>query len=476
MTHQIPQRDASAAEAVDVDVVVTGAGVTGLTAARRLRAAGRSVLVVEARDRVGGRLLTDDVDGVRLEVGGQWVSPDQTALLAMLDELDLATYPRHREGESVYVGRDGVRRTFTGDAFPVPAETAAEVDRITAELDRLAAGMDPLAPWEHPDAEELDRVTFAEWLVRQTDDVEARDNIALYVGPAMLTKPTHAFSVLTAVLMAASAGGFSNLVDADFILDRRVVGGLQEVPLRLAEGLGDAVRVSTPVTAIGWDDDGVTVTAPDLTVTARRALLAVPPTLVGRIAFTPALPAGHQQMRQHQSFGLVIKLHITYETPFWRDAGLSGTAFSPYALVHEAYDNTNEDVPGETRGTLVGFVSDEQADALLALPDDERRRRVLESLAGYYGEHALHPVGYYESPWMHEEWTAGAYATSFATGSLTRFGPLTREDVGPLSFASSDIAGLGFQHVDGGIRMGEAAAERILAVPSPLRPVADPER
>lgn len=469
-------RAAVATADVEVDVVVVGAGVTGLTAARRLRAAGRSVLVVEARDRVGGRLLTDDVDGVRLEVGGQWVSPDQTALLAVLAELDLATYPRHREGESVYVGLDGVRRTFTGDAFPVPPATAAEVERITAELDRLAEAMDPLAPWEHPDANELDRITFADWLLRQTNDPEARDNIALYVGPAMLTKPTHAFSVLTAVLMAASAGGFSNLVDADFILDRRVVGGLQEVPLRLAEQLGDAVRVSTPVTAIDWDDDGVTVTAADLTVRARHAVLAVPPTLVSRIAFTPALPSGHQQMRQQQSFGLVIKLHITYETPFWRDAGLSGTAFSPYALVHEAYDNTNEDVPGETRGTLVGFVSDEQADELLALPADERRRRVLESLAVYYGDEALHPVGYYESPWMHEEWTAGAYATSFATGSLTRFGRLTREDVGPLSFASSDIAGLGFQHVDGGIRMGEAAAERILAVPSPLRPVADPER
>lgn len=471
---EAPDRDPDAVDAVDV--VVVGAGVTGLTAARRLQDAGRSVLVLEARDRVGGRLLTDDVDGVRLEVGGQWVSPDQTALLGMLDDLDLATYPRHREGESVYVGLDCVRRTFTGDAFPVPAATAAEVDRITEELDRLAKAMDPLAPWEHPDADELDRVTFAEWLAGRTDDTEARDNIALYVGPAMLTKPTHAFSALTAVLMAASAGGFSNLVDADFILDRRVVGGLQEVPLRLAERLGDAVRLATPVTSIEWDDDdGVVVTAGATTTTARHAVLAVPPTLVGRIAFTPALPAAHQQMRQQQSFGLVIKLHITYETPFWRDAGLSGTAFSPYALVHEAYDNTNEDVPGETRGTLVGFVSDERADALLALSPAERRRRVLESLRDYYGDQALDPVGYYESPWMHDEWTAGAYATSFATGSLTRFGPLTREDVGPLSFASSDIAGLGFQHVDGGIRMGEAVAARILAAPSQSRPATDPE-
>ena len=295
-----------------------------------------------------------------------------------------------------------------------------------------------------------------------TDDLEAQDNVALYVGSAMLTKPVHSFSALTAVLMAASAGGFSHLVDADFILDRRVVGGLQEVPVRLAQDLGELVRLGSAVTAVSWDAEGARVTTETSAVTARRVLLAVPPTLVGRISFSPALPAIHTQMRQHQSFGLVIKVHATYSTPFWRDQGLSGTAFSPYTLVHEAYDNTNEDVDGETRGTLVGFVSDVRADEVLVLSATERRQRVLDSLRGYYGDEALHPVAYYESPWMDDEWTGGAYATSFSTGALTRYGKHLREDVGPLSFTSSDVAGLGFQHVDGAIRMGEAAADRML--------------
>lgn len=445
----------------DVDVVVVGAGVTGLTAAYRLHQQGRSVVVLEARDRVGGRLLTEERDGVRLEVGGQWVSPDQTALLGLLDELGLETYERYRAGASLYIGRDGERREFTGEAVPVAESTAREMDRLTAELDRLAARMDPLAPWEHPDAETLDRTTFAAWLEQQTDDVEARDNIGLYIGPAMITKPTHAFSALTAVLMAASAGGFSHLVDADFILDRRVAGGLQRVPLELAARLGERVRLSSPVTGIAWGDGGVVVRTADGQHHARRAILAVPPTLVSRIAFDPPLPAVHQQMRQHQSFGLVLKLHLTYATPFWREAGLSGTGFSPYETVHELYDNTNEDLAaaGDVRGTLVGFVSDVRADELLGLLAAERRARVLASVARYLGEQALDPVGYYESPWMAEEWTAGAYATSFDVGSLTRYGPHLRERVGPLAFASSDVAGLGFQHVDGAIRMGEAVAE-----------------
>jgi putrescine oxidase len=469
-------------ERIDCDVVIVGAGASGLTVATRLKAAGRSVVVLEARDRVGGRLWTDDIDGAMLEIGGQWVSPDQDALIDTLDELGLETYPRHREGVNIYIGPDGELKRFEGEIFPVPAATEQEIVTLIDKLDALVAEIDPDRPWEHPQAKDLDEISFAHWLETQTDDEEARENIGMFIAGAMLTKPAHAFSALQALLMAASAGSFSNLVDADFILDRRVVGGLQEVPLRLAEELGDAVRLSAAVTAVEWDDTGVTVStsgdAGDIRVRARHAVLAVPPTLVPRIAFTPPLPAAHQQMRQQQSFGLVIKLHVTYETPFWRDAGLSGTAFSPYALVHEAYDNTNEDVPDETRGTLVGFVSDERADGLLALEPEERRQRVLESLRGYYGDAALHPVGYYESPWMHDEWTAGAYATSFATGSLTRFGPLTREDVGPMLFASSDVAGLGFQHVDGGIRMGEAAARRILdpAPQSPLRPVAHSER
>jgi putrescine oxidase len=447
----------------DFDVVVVGAGVTGLTVANRLHAAGRRVLVLEARDRVGGRLLTEEVDGVRLEVGGQWVSPDQTALLALIDELNLEMYSRYRAGDSIYIGRDGVRRTFSGERFPVSETTAAEVERLVKELDGLAAQMDPLEPWEHPDAEALDRISFAAWLAEQTDDPEARDNVGLYVGPAMLTKPAHSFSALSAVLMAASAGGFSHLVDADFILDRRVVGGLQRVPLALASRLPEGtVHLDEAVTKIEWTGGGATVFTGRGGYRARNVVLAVPPTLVSRVQYVPALPPVQAQMRQHISFGLVIKLHVTYATPFWRDLGLSGTAFSPYSLVHEAYDNTNEDVEGETRGTLVGFVSDVKADSLLTLDPESRRRKVLEALAAYYGEQALTPVHYYESPWMADEWTVGAFGTSFDIGSLTRYGRHLRSDVGPLAFASSDIAGLGFQHVDGAIRMGEAVAARIL--------------
>jgi putrescine oxidase len=448
-------------EHLERDVVVVGAGVTGLTAATRLAAAGKSVIVLEARERIGGRLWTEVVDGQMREIGGQWVSPDQTALLETLDELGLETYSRYRDGESIYVTRDGEVRRFTGDIFPAGERTESEITRLIEVLDGLTAEVDPAAPWAHPRAQEFDQISFRGWLEQQTDDDEARDNIALFVAEAMLTKPAHTFSLLQALLMAASAGGFSHLVDADFILDKRVVGGLQQVPLRLADQLGtDSVRLGTPVRRIEWHESGATVTGADIEVRARHVLVAVPPNLYDRIQYAPALPRLRQQLQQHQSLGLVIKVHATYDTPFWRAAGLSGTAFSPYQLVHEAYDNTNH---GETRGTLVGFVAAERADALFHLSADERRSRILDSLAAYFGPEARRPVTYYESDWAAEEWTQGAYAASFALGGLTRYGELQLQPVGPIRFGSSDLAGLGYQHVDGGIRVGRRLADDVIA-------------
>jgi putrescine oxidase len=444
------------------DVIVVGAGVTGLTAAWRLAQGGADVLVLEARDRAGGRLRTDLVstasDPAPFEIGGQWVSPDQDALLELLDELGLPTYQRYREGDSLYVAIDGDRRRFAAD-LPVSPATRAAVEQLTKTLDALAYEMDPDRPWAMPEAERLDQISFRAWLEDQCDDVEACDNVALFVGPAMLTKPAHSFSALQAVLMAASAGSFSNLVDADFILDRRVVGGLQSVPLELARRLGDRVRLGQDVTLVEWTDEGAVVHVGDDRHVARKVVLAVPPTVVRRIRFTPELPAEHRIAREHQSFGLVIKVQAMYPTPFWREDGLSGTAFGPYLDVHEVYDNTPD---GESRGVLVGFVSDVRADALGRLDDADRRDRVLDSLAAYFGEQARHPDAYVESDWQHQELTGGAYGTSFDLGGLTRYGHVLREPLGPIAFGSSDVAGHGFQHVDGAVRVGTELAQSIL--------------
>ena len=449
---------------LSADVVVVGAGPAGLNAARHLTRAGHDVVVLEARDRVGGRTSTEEHDGVTLEIGGQWISPDQTELLGLLGELGLETYERYREGESVYIGLDGARTRYRGDTFPVAETTAKEIQRLTELMDGIVADVGPTAPWAHPRALELDTISFHHWLRQQSDDEEACTTIALFIAGAMLTKPPHAFSTLQAVLMAASAGSFTNLTDECFILDRRVVGGMQSVSEHLAAELGDRVHLSAPVRTIRRLADGgqetVVVESDRVTVRARRVVVAVPPPLFSRISYDPPLPRRQHQLHQHLSMGLVIKVHATYPTPFWREDGLSGTCFGTSTLVQEVYDNTTH---GDERGTLVGFVSDEKADALLALPEVERRQRILASIAEFLGEQALHPSAYYESDWASEEWTRGAYAASFDLGGLARYGADQRTPVGPIHWACSDLAAEGYQHVDGALRSGRDAAADVAA-------------
>ena len=156
------------------DVVIVGARAAGLTAANQLKKAGLSVAVLEARDRVGGRLWTDVIDGAMLEIGGQWISPDQTALIETVDELGLDTFSRYREGDSVYVGPDGVAHRFTGEMFPVAPETEEAIARVTEMLDAMVAEIDPDRPWAHPKAAEWDAVSWDAWLRQQTDDEEPR--------------------------------------------------------------------------------------------------------------------------------------------------------------------------------------------------------------------------------------------------------------------------------------------------------------
>lgn len=154
----------------------------------------------------------------------------------------------------------------------------------------------------------------------------------------------------------------------------------------------------------------------------------------------------------------MTKIHVTYQGPFWRAEGLSATAFSPYELVHEAYDKT---IHRDDRGTLVGSVSDQRADEVRLLTADQRRVAILASLGRYYGDQALDPLSYFESDWTSEELGYGAYGSSFDLDGLTRFGPHLREPIGPIQIGSSDVAGLGFQHVDGALRVGREMAAAI---------------
>jgi putrescine oxidase len=258
----------------------------------------------------------------------------------------------------------------------------------------------------------------------------------------------------------AGAGGTYELFAAEQCLAYRVVGGSQLIPIRLAERLGEQVVLGAPVREISWADGHVEVDTGELRVVAGRAIVAVPPSLVGAIRFDPPLPARRMQLQQAISQGSVTKFLAVYDHPFWREDGLSGEGFAPHQFVRELYDNTP---PSASVGVLCTFLPGEQADVAATMSPATRRSAILEGMAAFVGPEALRATDVVETNWAAEEWTRGAYAATFGVGGLTRFGPDLRRAIGPIHWACADIAGFGHMHMEGGIRSGRAAAEAVLA-------------
>lgn len=439
-------------------VLVIGAGLAGLRTADLLVRRGETdVLVLEARDRVGGRTLSRALGKATFDLGGQWIGPSQRRAQALVRELGIATFPTYDTGAKV-LDLAGKLSRYEGTIPRLDPLSLLELQVVLSRIDARRKAVRTDAPHESPRAAEDDSRTAASWARTRVRSPHVRallEASARVVFGAELGE----ISLLHFLFYAQAAGGLMPLVEIQGgAQETRFVNGAQEISTRIASSLGDRVRLSTPVRRISVRGGDVMVDSDRGTYLAERVVVAVPPVLARTIEFDPRLPAQRAHLLERAFQGSTIKCLALYDRPFWRERGLSGEAVSDGGPLAVAFDNTSHD---GAQPALLGFSVGALAREHAARSRADRRRVVLERFARWYGEEALRPVEYVEHDWSEEPWSRGCPISLFGTGALSESGAALRTPCGPIHWAGAETAREHHGFLEGALESAERVTDEL---------------
>lgn len=443
-------------------VIVVGAGAAGLAAARTLVAGGAEVTVLEARDRVGGRMEGGrTAGGVPVELGGQWIGPTQDRMYELVDELGLRTFPTFNDGQMViHLGGRSSRMSSKKGAVPkLNPFVLLDLAQGLLRFNRASQRVDLQRPWQSRAARDLDGQTFETWIRRHLRTPLGRAYFRI-ATEAVFSAESADLSALHAMFYAHSGTDLETLLAVEGGAQQdRIVGGSVRIAEAMAAELGDRVLLSQPVRGIDHGPDGVRVHTDTATFDADRVIVTLPPTLAGRLVYQPGLPSWRDQLTQRLPAGSVIKLYCIYDEPFWRTAGLNGQAASDVGPVKVTFDNSP---PEGSPGVLMGFMEANDGRFWGRRSREERQAVAVECFARYFGDGARHPIEYLERDWMAEEYTRGCYGAHFTPGVWTAFGAALSEPIGPIHWAGAECATRWNGYLEGAVRSGESTARTVL--------------
>lgn len=441
------------------DVVVVGAGYAGLVAACDLHRAGLDVVVLEARDRVGGRVLgvTSDLGSV-VDLGGQWLGAGHERFAARARASGSATFASPDEGTSV-LGQGGRPVPWRGPLRSLGPVTTAQLALTAARIHRAAEAVDPSRPWVAAGAERLDGTTLGSWLARSVVTERARRLVGAVVGEAVCADAGEVSLLWFLAAVRASGGmgavlGTSGGAQQDLFVD-----GAAGPALAMADELGDRVRLGVEVTSVERAGGAFLVRGPTGDVRGRHVVVTLPPSLLGRLRFAPELPVAHRRWARRSVMGSVAKVVLVHERPSWRDRGLSGAVVEVDGPAPVVLDTSPPDGPGH----LSVLVTGEGARRLGRLPPEQRRGVVLARVRQSLGPEVARPVQVLSKVWDLDPWSGGGYGAFLPPGVLTDVTDAGRRAVDGIHFAGSETSTEFPGYVEGAVRSGERAAREVLA-------------
>lgn len=436
------------------DVVIVGGGFAGLSAAERLVDEGHSVVVLEGRDRVGGRALSGEVAGVEVDFGATWVAPRHTAIRDLATRLGCTTTRQFAEGRNV-LWLAGRRRTYSGTIPKVSPLVLVDMARVQRALGKLVDGIDVGAAWNSPGAEELDAITFGEWLDQQRALPATRALMAIVSKVQWGAMPSDV-SLLHALRYIRAADGIDHMLDVEGGQNQdRITETTQQIAVRLAQRLGDRVLLGEPVRRIDQDAAGVVAVTDRHEVHARYAIVTATPLHRGDIAFDPPLPTGGAALTRTWRMGALSKAFVAYESPFWRSEGLSGEGVTDTGTVFITFDvSPSADGPG----VLMTFCDPRVFDAFDV---DQRRERVVEQLVQLYGPQASAPIDYVDHCWGTEDFAPGGPNPAVPPYATTTLGHALNEPHGRVHWAGTETAGEWAGTMNGAVLTGQRTAEQV---------------